>query len=73
VRPAPPSPRQPQALTARAAAYYNNHYWARVAGISLQEINALEVEFLQCIDYRLMVQPEAFDIVVRSFAVGLRL
>ncbi len=43
--------------------YFNNAYYAKVGGISLEEMNALEVDFLLRLDFRLHVQPEAFDLV----------
>jgi Cyclin len=43
--------------------YYNNSYFAKIVGISLTEMNALELELLGRIDFRLHVQPEEFDAV----------
>lgn len=40
--------------------YYNNEYYSRVGGISKKEINQLEVEFLNYINFNLYVEPELF-------------
>lgn len=48
--------------------YYNNAYFAKIGGISLGEMNALEVEMLQRIDYRLHVHSEEFDAVCERLA-----
>jgi hypothetical protein len=39
---------------------FDNAHFAQVGGISLKEINALEIEFLKLINYRLHVEPEDF-------------
>ena len=39
---------------------YNNAYFARVGGISLQEMNYLEVDFLFAVGFDLNVSPETF-------------
>ncbi|KAK3132246.1 hypothetical protein QOZ80_6AG0518210 [Eleusine coracana subsp. coracana] len=39
---------------------YNNAYFARVGGISLSEMNYLEVDFLLSIGFDLNVSPEMF-------------
>ncbi|KAJ1272096.1 hypothetical protein BS78_06G176600 [Paspalum vaginatum] len=39
---------------------YNNAYFARVGGISLQEMNYLEVDFLFAVGFDLNVPPETF-------------
>lgn len=41
--------------------YYSNDYYARVGGIKVQEMNALEVLFLKLIDYRLYVKPQEYE------------
>ena len=43
--------------------YFNNAYYAKVGGISLEEMNALELDFLLRCDFRLHVVPEDFDSV----------
>lgn len=43
--------------------YFNNAYYSKVGGISLGEINALEVEFLTRLSFRLHVLPEQFEAV----------
>jgi Cyclin. len=40
--------------------YYNNEYYAKVGGISNKEINILEVEFLNYINFNLYVDPILF-------------
>ncbi|KAL5216277.1 hypothetical protein ABZP36_007678 [Zizania latifolia] len=39
---------------------YNNAYFAKVGGVSLQEMNYLEVDFLFAVGFDLNVSPEAF-------------
>ncbi|KAG5514444.1 hypothetical protein RHGRI_035757 [Rhododendron griersonianum] len=41
-------------------AYFNNTYYARVGGVSTQELNRLEMKFLFGLDFRLHVSVEAF-------------
>jgi hypothetical protein len=41
--------------------FYSNAYYSRVAGIRVQELNALEVEFLCLIDWRLHVPCQEFE------------
>ena len=43
--------------------YFNNQYYAKVWGIQLEEMNALELDFLLRLDFRLHVLPEQFDAV----------
>lgn len=40
--------------------YYNNEYYARVGGIGASEMNLLERDFLQLLNFRLHVQPILF-------------
>ncbi|EAS03399.2 amine-terminal domain cyclin (macronuclear) [Tetrahymena thermophila SB210] len=40
--------------------YYNNEYYAKVGGIGNQEINLLERDFLQLINFRLYIAPILF-------------
>ncbi|EGR33397.1 n-terminal domain protein [Ichthyophthirius multifiliis] len=40
--------------------YYNNEYYAKIGGISLQEVNQLERDFLQLINFRLYINPVLF-------------
>jgi len=40
--------------------YYNNAYYARVGGISNQEVNSLEMEMLRMISFSLFVQPDQY-------------
>jgi hypothetical protein len=40
--------------------YYTNEYYSKVGGIPKSEMNALEGDFLQFINYQLYVSPELF-------------
>jgi hypothetical protein len=39
---------------------YTNAYYAKIAGVTLQELNELEVDFLTLLDFSLFVKPEMF-------------
>jgi hypothetical protein len=41
--------------------FFANSYYSRVAGVKVQELNALEAKFLYLIEWRLHVPPEEFD------------
>jgi hypothetical protein len=41
--------------------YYNNAYYAQIGGVSTEEINSLEVEFLFMINFSLHVSREIYD------------
>lgn len=41
--------------------YYNNAYYAQIGGVSCEEINSLEVEFLFMINFSLYVSRETYD------------
>ena len=41
--------------------YCDNEFYSRVAGISLEQMNELEAEFLQITDYRLFVTNSEYD------------
>lgn len=41
--------------------YYSNAYYAKVGGVKTREVNILEGQFLQLIEWRLHVTPEEFD------------
>ena len=41
--------------------FYNNEYYSKVGGISCKELNSLEAEMLQQLDYDLHVLPECYD------------
>ena len=41
--------------------YYNNEYYAKVGGVSVQELNRMEKEFLFLIGFRLFVEEELFS------------
>ena len=40
--------------------YYNNEYYSRVGGINNKELNSLEIEFLNFINFNLFVDPYIF-------------
>jgi len=40
--------------------YYNNAYYAQIGGVSVEEINTLEVEFLFMINFSLFATRETF-------------
>lgn len=41
--------------------YYKNDYYAKVGGITVKEINILEKEFLNLLQYKLFVDPSMFN------------
>merc|ERR1719409_2507088 len=41
--------------------YYSNAYYAKVGGVKTKEVNALESQFLQLIDWKLHVSPQEYD------------
>lgn len=41
--------------------YYSNAYYAKVGGVRTKEVNALEAQFLQMIDWQLHVTPEEYS------------
>jgi len=41
--------------------YYSNAYYAKVGGVKLKEVNALEQQFLRLIDWHLRVSPQEYD------------
>lgn len=40
--------------------YYSNGYYAKVGGVSVGELNKLEIEYLFSLDFRLHVTTEVF-------------
>jgi hypothetical protein len=42
--------------------YYSNNYYAKVGGLSLKEVNALEAKFLKMLDWKLFVAPEEYQL-----------
>lgn len=40
--------------------YFSNSFYAKIGGISLEDMNRLEVEFLNLIDYKLYVEEKIF-------------
>lgn len=41
--------------------FYSNQYYSKVGGVTLQEINALEDEFLKMINFSLWIDKQEFD------------
>jgi len=61
--------------TVLAAKFYDdkflsNGYYAQVGGVSTREINRLEVQFLEMLDYRLVVSPQEFETHANSIMIG---
>lgn len=50
--------------------YFNNAFFAKVGGVSVVELNRLELEGLRLLDYRLDVTPELFQEVVAELQSG---
>jgi hypothetical protein len=40
--------------------YYKNEFYAKVGGIPLVELNILELEFLNLLEYRMYVDPKLY-------------
>ncbi len=41
--------------------YYSNSFYAKVAGITLNEVNSIEMEFLKLINFSLYVHDDAYN------------
>lgn len=52
--------------------YYNNSYYARVGGVSASEINALELEFLYCLNFSVAVDSATFSRYYNELRIHLR-
>ncbi|KAG2452957.1 hypothetical protein HYH02_002294 [Chlamydomonas schloesseri] len=50
--------------------YYNNAFYGRVGGVSVQEINRLELELLRLLDYRLHVPWEELRCMLKQLLAG---
>lgn len=50
--------------------FYSNAFYAKAGGVSTAELNALEGQFLDMIDWKLRVSPEEFELR-RSQALGV--
>jgi hypothetical protein len=46
--------------------FYGNHFIAYIGGVSLEELNLLEVTFLKYLDWRLWVDPTDFDLYLKG-------
>jgi len=42
--------------------YYSNSYYAKVGGLSLKEVNALEAKFLKMLDWHMFVDPQEYQL-----------
>jgi len=42
--------------------FYSNSFYAKVGGLKIEELNGLERKMLQLLDYKLLVQPEEFEL-----------
>lgn len=50
--------------------YYNNAFYAKVGGISTLELNRLELEMLQLLEFRLAISPEAVATLLAQLHSG---
>jgi hypothetical protein len=41
--------------------YYDNKFYAKVGGVTLKEMNILEISFLKLIDFKLYISEEIFE------------
>ena len=41
--------------------FYDNKFYAKVGGLSLNEMNNLEINYLSLIDFKLYISEEVFD------------
>jgi hypothetical protein len=46
--------------------FYGNHFIAFIGGVSLEELNLLEVAFLKYLDWRLWVEPADYDFYLKG-------
>lgn len=46
--------------------YYKNEFYAKIAGISLKEMNDLEKKFLELTNFRLFVNLETFSLYLEK-------
>jgi hypothetical protein len=46
--------------------FYGNHFIAYIGGVSLEELNLLEVAFLKYLDWRLWVEPADYDFYLKG-------
>ena len=52
--------------------YFSNQYWAKIGGISNDEINALEVEMLTLLEYKLHLRRREYDTILSDMARCLK-
>jgi hypothetical protein len=41
--------------------YYSNDYYAKVGGISLQEVNSLEIECVKLLDHKMWIDEDFYQ------------
>ena len=41
--------------------YFNNEYYAKVAGVTINELNKMEYDFLVLLDFNLYIEPNTFN------------
>ena len=46
--------------------FYGNHFVAYVGGVQLSEMNSLEAEFLNLIDWRLWMETSEYDFYMKG-------
>jgi hypothetical protein len=46
--------------------FNGNHFIAYIEGVSLEELNLLEVAFLKNVDWRLCIEPADYDFSLKS-------
>ena len=46
--------------------FYGNHFIAYIGGVSLEELNHLELAFLDYLDWRLWVDPSQYDLYLKG-------
>jgi len=46
--------------------FYGNHFVAYVGGVSLEELNLLEVEFLKFLDWKMWVDPLEYEMYLKG-------
>ena len=48
--------------------FFKNVYYAKVGGISIEEMNSLETAFVELIDYNFFVKTEDFSVYLQKLA-----
>jgi hypothetical protein len=50
--------------------YYNNKYYAKIGGITLKELNILEIEYLHLTEYFLMIDSIEYEVFCEELNAG---